>query len=351
VLVGEYRPPPASELDGDGIPDRIDACPATPEDFDGVADLDGCPEEDADGDGFRDQNDRCPEEAEVFNGYQDEDGCLDLLVPLSVRVESTDPARPVETAEIQVDELDAVMVLAEQAESVLAPPGRRRMTVRAEGFHERVVEIELTDAAELTISLDPIVSGKVQISLRDPDGTALAGTVHEAGALVSRVASAGPPIELPVGAHEMTAHSPGFRVEPVTFDVRAAEITPVVVTLHPSAVRVIGSRIDVGDTIFFANNSSRIEPGALAVLGEVLRLLQDDPGLLVIRIEGHADEAGASHYNLGLSRARAEAVYTWLARQGIAEARLEAVGSGEAKLAPGAGETRTVEFLVLAWAE
>jgi hypothetical protein len=39
---GSSAPPP--DTDGDGIPDRRDACPTVPEDFNGIADTDGCPE-------------------------------------------------------------------------------------------------------------------------------------------------------------------------------------------------------------------------------------------------------------------------------------------------------------------
>jgi outer membrane protein OmpA-like peptidoglycan-associated protein len=48
-----------------------------PEDADGVADWDGCPEEDADADGVADPVDACPGAAEVVNGVDDADGCPD----------------------------------------------------------------------------------------------------------------------------------------------------------------------------------------------------------------------------------------------------------------------------------
>ncbi len=65
------------DRDGDGIPDNSDACPDAPEDFDGFADTDGCPDPDNDGDGVLDVNDDCPNQAEDFDGFQDADGCPD----------------------------------------------------------------------------------------------------------------------------------------------------------------------------------------------------------------------------------------------------------------------------------
>lgn len=68
-----------SDSDGDGIPDKEDACPEAAEDFDGVADEDGCPEGtgDTDGDGLSDQDDACMNDPEDTDGFEDEDGCPD----------------------------------------------------------------------------------------------------------------------------------------------------------------------------------------------------------------------------------------------------------------------------------
>lgn len=66
------------DRDGDGISDDRDQCPDQPEDFDGFADTDGCPDPDNDGDGLADANDDCPNQAEDFDGFQDSDGCPDM---------------------------------------------------------------------------------------------------------------------------------------------------------------------------------------------------------------------------------------------------------------------------------
>jgi OOP family OmpA-OmpF porin len=73
----EPMPDPLADRDGDGIPDGRDRCPAEPEDKDGVADEDGCPDPDNDGDGVLDGKDKCPLEPEDFDAFQDEDGCPD----------------------------------------------------------------------------------------------------------------------------------------------------------------------------------------------------------------------------------------------------------------------------------
>ena len=70
------RPP--GDRDNDGILDPDDQCPDEPEDMDGVADEDGCPEDqDTDGDGIDDSRDLCITEPEDADGQSDADGCPD----------------------------------------------------------------------------------------------------------------------------------------------------------------------------------------------------------------------------------------------------------------------------------
>ncbi|MGM0575061.1 MAG: OmpA family protein [Myxococcota bacterium] len=79
-MAGLQWAPQAGDADGDGIPDSEDACPLRPEDIDGFADLDGCPDDDNDADGIPDSRDRCPMRAEDYNDVDDDDGCPDAIV-------------------------------------------------------------------------------------------------------------------------------------------------------------------------------------------------------------------------------------------------------------------------------
>ncbi len=71
--------PECPDPDGDGICGDADRCPTVPEDFDGVEDDDGCPDDqDTDGDGIADSADGCIVDAEDLDQYQDDDGCPEL---------------------------------------------------------------------------------------------------------------------------------------------------------------------------------------------------------------------------------------------------------------------------------
>ncbi|MBN1770599.1 MAG: OmpA family protein [Deltaproteobacteria bacterium] len=75
--------PQEPDDDGNGVGGSADRCPDLPEDLDGVADDDGCPEAeptDTDGDRIDDDADRCPLDPELYNGLEDDDGCPDQNV-------------------------------------------------------------------------------------------------------------------------------------------------------------------------------------------------------------------------------------------------------------------------------
>jgi outer membrane protein OmpA-like peptidoglycan-associated protein len=63
------------DRDADGIRDSLDKCPNEPEDKDGFADEDGCPDKDNDEDAVVDVYDNCPNVAEDRDGFRDNDGC------------------------------------------------------------------------------------------------------------------------------------------------------------------------------------------------------------------------------------------------------------------------------------
>jgi outer membrane protein OmpA-like peptidoglycan-associated protein len=66
------------DTDKDGIPDKMDADPMRPEDYDAFQDRDGAPDYDNDQDGILDVNDQAPNDPEDRDGFMDGDGIPDL---------------------------------------------------------------------------------------------------------------------------------------------------------------------------------------------------------------------------------------------------------------------------------
>lgn len=75
---------PVSDTDADGITDAADQCPA-----EAAATVTGCPAKDADGDLVPDDSDKCPAEPENKDGVADDDGCPEP---------PAEPAKPEEKA-------------------------------------------------------------------------------------------------------------------------------------------------------------------------------------------------------------------------------------------------------------
>ncbi len=80
--------------------------------------------------------------------------------------------------------------------------------------------------------------------------------------------------------------------------------------------------------ILFDTNKADIKPESAQALGEIAKLLQNDPGLKLY-VVGHTDATGVLDHNLRLSEERAESVLQSLIRtHGIAAARLRSFGAG-----------------------
>jgi hypothetical protein len=85
------------DKDCDCIPDSLDKCPMHKENYNGIDDQDGCPDElvpmvvidkvvrDSDNDGIVDEDDKCPFTPEDVNGFMDNDGCPDNGPPPKYR--------------------------------------------------------------------------------------------------------------------------------------------------------------------------------------------------------------------------------------------------------------------------
>jgi len=100
---------------------------------------------------------------------------------------------------------------------------------------------------------------------------------------------------------------------------------------EPPKVELKKDRIEIHDKIQFALDKSEILPVSFGLLDEVTKVIQENPHVQKISIEGHASDEGDDNYNLTLSKARAEAVRAYLISKGVAADRLASTGYGESK--------------------
>jgi peptidoglycan-associated lipoprotein len=81
-------------------------------------------------------------------------------------------------------------------------------------------------------------------------------------------------------------------------------------------------------TVYFAFDSASLTDMSRQVLDANSAFLKSDEAIN-IQIEGHCDERGSVEYNVALGESRAKSVKTYLAGQGIADARMTIVSYGK----------------------
>lgn len=115
-------------------------------------------------------------------------------------------------------------------------------------------------------------------------------------------------------------------------------------------VEIRDNRIEIGEKIQFALNKAEVLSVSFPLLDEIAKVIQENPHVQKISIEGHASAEGEDQYNLLLSKARAEAVRAYLVSKGVAAERLSSTGHGETKplatndTEEGREKNRRVEF-------
>ena len=80
----------------------------------------------------------------------------------------------------------------------------------------------------------------------------------------------------------------------------------------------------------FDTDATAIKPDSQAIIAEIVKLLNANPGLK-LEVQGHTDDSGTPAHNLQLSAGRANAVLGALLGQGVDAARLTAKGYGQTK--------------------
>jgi uncharacterized repeat protein (TIGR01451 family) len=289
----------ADDADGDGIADGEDACPNVPEDPDDFEDLDGCPDPDDDQDGVLDGADRCPRDPEDADAHQDEDGCAD----------------PDNDGDGILDAQDKCPGDAEDADGFVDADGCPDLDNDQDGVPDAIDQCPLVP--------EDMDGWESEDGCPDPD--------NDKDGLLDGDDQC-PDVPETVNA---------FKDEDGCPDTKE------------KGFRITKTHIELGGSIQFATNKAIIRPASFPLLRAAARVIQDQPRITAIRIEGHTDSDGSDTSNLALSKARAQAVVEFLVSEGVASSRLSSDGFGESrpiadnKTKAGKQQNRRTEFRIL----
>ncbi len=112
-------------------------------------------------------------------------------------------------------------------------------------------------------------------------------------------------------------------------------------------------KIVIMKKVHFEFDKAVIRPVSFRILDAVVEVLQQNPDVQVVNVEGHTDSKGSDEYNDKLSVRRANAVRDYLIAHGIQGSRLKSVGYGETKpiadneTDEGRAKNRRVEFIIV----
>ncbi|SDL05326.1 Tetratricopeptide repeat-containing protein [Catalinimonas alkaloidigena] len=152
--------------------------------------------------------------------------------------------------------------------------------------------------------------------------------------------------------YALYVNSPSYLFKSLAFDYKEKKQRTEGLTLDVpmSAVRA-GSKTTLNN-IFFASGEYKLLDESRVELNKLIGFLETNPDIKV-EIEGHTDDVGTDAANLQLSKQRAQSVYTYLTEKGIASARLQYHGYGEAQpkvpndSEEGRRQNRRIEFRIL----
>ena len=119
-------------------------------------------------------------------------------------------------------------------------------------------------------------------------------------------------------------------------------------------VEITDDKIIIREKIQFDFDKATIRPESDSLLAEIAKVMNDNPRLKKIRIEGHASSEGNYNHNVKLSKNRAKAVLDHLVKKGkVNKSRLESEGYGPDRpissndSEAGREANRRVEFTIL----
>jgi outer membrane protein OmpA-like peptidoglycan-associated protein/opacity protein-like surface antigen len=259
------------DKDKDGIFDNVDKCPAKAEDMDGWQDKDGCPEDDNDGDNILDSVDKCPNKAEDLDKFEDDDGCPD-----------------------EDNDADGIPDTADKCPN---KPEDKDGTMDSDGCP------------------DP-----------DNDRDGIPDTDDKCPNKFGVKAERGCPV-IDTDKDGIPDKVDKCPKKPETYNgIKDKDGCP---ERKKSTVIITKTEIKILQKVYFEVSKAEIKSKSFGLLNTVAAVLNSQPQITKIQIEGHTDDTGSDAGNLKLSQARAESVVQYMTDRGVPAGRLVAKGFGE----------------------
>jgi len=246
------------------------------------------------------------------------------------------------------------------------PPGAYELEISATGYASRVIRAEVASGMSTDVAL-PLEPKPVTVALTgrlvDEQGTPIGeGRVLIDGETEAFTSEAGTfSVELVPGPHIAIADTPGYLRKGVRFVVAESFLPQVELRLakipEQKLVRVAADALKLGRPLAFEKQgdvpSARLMQLSLSILDEVTDILLGNPGLRVLEIRTHWDNALGDDEALRLTSAQADAIADYLREQGVAVERLRTAPMGAGKpLVPNLGrqnrlKNQRVEFAIV----
>jgi OmpA-OmpF porin, OOP family len=247
---------------------------------------------DRDGDGIKDDVDKCPDDPEDFDDFEDEDGCPDPDNDHDQILDRDDQCPnepgPAENHGCPLSDRDRDRILDKDDECPDQPgPAENHGCPWPDRDNDRVLDKD--DEC-------PEIPGPVEnhgCPYLDTDGDTVLDKDDECPREYGPVENKGCPPK--------------------------------------SITRLRGGVLIVLKPIFFETAKAIIKPISYPTLDAVADTLKKNTQLLVIEVQGHADERGNDDYNMRLTDDRAAAVKAYLIQKGVDADRLRSHGYGETK--------------------
>jgi outer membrane protein OmpA-like peptidoglycan-associated protein len=138
-----------------------------------------------------------------------------------------------------------------------------------------------------------------------------------------------------------------------TLPIAGQAPAPVEAPKPPPRVEVRNNKIEIHEKIQFDYDKATIKPESFDLMNEIVSVVEKNPQIKKIRVEGYASSEGSASHNMKLSAARASSVMKYMVDHGVSKDELSSKGFGvddpiaDNSTEEGREKNRRVEFSIM----